>query len=81
MTMEKSTKSTHAVISTQDPMAQSLRQDVISCVFGSQQDNRNFQIFLSTCSPCLQTKHAYYKGQALLLSHLTGQGGSCMDKM
>ena len=29
-----------------------------------QQDNRNFQIFPSTCCPCLQTKHAHYKGQA-----------------
>ena len=46
-----------------------------------QQDNCSFLIFLSTCCPCLQTKHANYKGQALLLSHLIGQGGSCMDKM
>ena len=40
-----------------------------------EQDNRksNFQIFPSTCCPCLQTKHAHYKGQALLLSHLIGQ--------
>ena len=43
------------------------------------QDNRNFQIFPSTCCPSLQTKH--FKGQALLLSNLIGQGGSCMDKM
>ena len=43
------------------------------------QDNRNFQIFPSTCCPCLQTKH--YEGQALLLLHLIGQGSSCMDKM
>ena len=34
------------------------------------QDNRNFQIFPSTCCPFLQH-----------LSHLIGQGGSCMDKM
>ena len=26
-------------------------------------------------------KHAHYKGQALLLSHLIGQAGPCMDKM
>ena len=43
------------------------------------QDNHNFQIFPSTCCPCLQIKH--FKGQALLLSQLIGQGGSCMDKM
>ena len=45
------------------------------------QDNRNFQIFLSTCCRFLQTKHAHYDGQALLLSHLIGQAGTYMDKM
>ena len=27
------------------------------------------------------TKHAHYNGQALLLSHLIGQVGTCMDKI
>ena len=26
-------------------------------------------------------KHAHYQGQALLLSHLIGQTGTCIDKM
>ena len=39
--------------------------------WSKKQDNRNFQIFPSTCCPCLQTKHA----------HLIGQWGSCVDKM
>ena len=43
--------------------------------------NVDFQIFPSTCCPCLQTKHAHGKHQALILSHLIGQSGSCMDKM
>ena len=41
----------------------------------------DFQIFPSSCCPYSQTKHAHCKGQALLLSHLTGQAGTCIDKM
>ena len=31
--------------------------------------------------PIAPVKYAHYKGQALLLSHLTGQAGTCMGNM
>ena len=50
------------------------------CQIGKQ-DNRNFQNFPSTCCRCLQTKHAHYKGQALLLLNLIGETGTCKGKI
>ena len=40
------------------------------------------QLYIVLCCACLPPgKYAHYKGQALLLLHLIGQGGSCMDKI
>ena len=48
----------------------------------------SFQIFASTVvhnvykqNLIAQVKYAHYKGQALLLSHLIGWAGTCMDKI